>query len=283
MREDPEGRTSMNLAASPSPVTPSPVTPSPPVEDANQFMYERYLSSGSFGAVPQSEQDLAPRLVIMRDLVRRFFPRDRDASVLDLGCGNGVLLFAARQLGYRQLQGIDGSAEQVATAHRIGIAEVRQGDLFAELSQTVSASRDVIVAYDVIEHLTKQDLLRLTAEVRRVLKPGGRWIIHAPNAESPFFGRIRYGDFTHELAFTRQSLTSVLKACGFADVACVEDMPVVHGAKSLLRLVLWKLLRSGLRLFVAVETGDISNGIYSQNFLTIAKTPAAREASRCDT
>ena len=245
----------------------------PPGEDANQFMYERYVSSGSFGPVPVSESDLAPRLVILRDLVRRHFPADRNAAVLDLGCGNGVLLLAARREGYVHLSGVDGSTEQVAIAHRLGIADVRQGDLFAEIEQTAADVLDVVVTYDVIEHLTKQDLLRLIAEVRRVLKPNGRWIIHAPNAESPFFGRIRYGDFTHELAFTRQSLGAVLRAGGFGRAECFEDQPVVHGLKSAVRWIFWKLLRLGLRFFIAVETGETADGIYSQNLTAVARKP----------
>ncbi|UFZ01831.1 class I SAM-dependent methyltransferase [Bradyrhizobium ontarionense] len=248
----------------------SPAPPPAPDQDPNQFMYQRYVSSGGFGPAPTEQADLAPRMPIMRDLVRRFFPADRDAEILDLGCGNGVLLLAAQREGYRRLQGVDGSAEQVAIAHRLGIPGVRQGDLFGELARTGDGTVDALVTYDVIEHLTKQDLLRLTREVLRVLKPGGRWIIHAPNGESPFFGRIRYGDFTHELAFTRQSLGAVLRAAGFADVGCVEDAPIPHGLKSVIRLLLWKGIRSLLRLIIAVETGETADGIYSQNLIAVA-------------
>lgn len=239
-------------------------------DDANRFMYDRYVSSGGFGPAPARADDLAPRMPIMRHLVRRFFPEDRDAAVLDLGCGNGVLLLAARAEGYRRLRGVDGSAEQVAIAHRLGLAEVRHDDLFAALAVTAPASTDVVITYDVIEHLTKPQLLRLAGEIRRVLSPQGRWIIHAPNAESPFFGRIRYGDFTHELAFTRQSLSAVLRAAGFAAVTCAEDAPVPHGLKSAIRLVLWKLLRLALRGFIAIETGEAADGIYSQNLIAVA-------------
>lgn len=105
-----------------------------------------------------------------------------------------------------------------------------------------------------------------------MLRPGGRWIIHVPNGESPFFGSIRYGDLTHELAFTRTSLAQLLLASGFAEVRCFEDQPVVHGAKSALRWLLWRGFRGVLRLYIAAETGDARGGhIFSQNLLAVAR------------
>jgi len=100
---------------------------------------------------------------------------------------------------------------------------------------------------------------------------GGRWVIHTPNGDSPFAGRIRYGDFTHEMAFTRTSISQVLLSSGFVKVVCREDKPVPHGIKSAVRWILWKMIRSGLRFYIAVETGAAeSECIISQNFLVIA-------------
>lgn len=93
-------------------------------------------------------------------------------------------------------------------------------------------------------------LLPFDDDVLRVLKPGGRWIIHVPNGESPFGGRMRYWDLTHELAFTRTSVAQLLLASGFSDVRCFEDQPVVHGAKSALRWLLWQGFRALLRLYI---------------------------------
>jgi cyclopropane fatty-acyl-phospholipid synthase-like methyltransferase len=55
---------------------------------------------------------------------------------------------------------------------------------------------------DVIEHLTRQELFDLLDSVYRVLAPGGVCLVHVPNAEGLYGMRIRYGDFTHELAFS---------------------------------------------------------------------------------
>jgi len=108
-------------------------------------------------------------------------------------------------------------------------------------------------------------------EVRRVLSPGGRWILHMPNGVSPFHGRIRYGDFTHENAFTPASLADVLLASGFTDVRCFEDKPIVYSLKSLLRCLLWTGIRASLIIYIAAETGLFDRGaILTQNFLAVA-------------
>lgn len=133
------------------------------------------------------------------------------------------------------------------------------------------ASRDAVVSFDVVEHFRKDELLSFVDEVRRVLRPGGRWIIHTVNGESPFFGRIRYGDFTHEMAFTRESMSQLLLSSGFERVQCFEDTPVPHGVKSSVRWLLWKGIRGGLRLWLAVETGDSGrSAIFTQNLLAVA-------------
>ena len=235
-------------------------------------IYSQYVQARSQALAPKTLEGLAPRAPSLRRLVRQHFPDSRSAAVLDLGCGHGALLHFAREAGYTSLQGVDGSSQQVEAARRLGIAGVEEGDLRAVLSAQPDVSLDVVVAYDVIEHFTRDELLPFVDEVRRVLKAGGRWIIHVPNAESPFFGAVRYGDLTHEMAFTRNSLAQLLLASGFSEVSCFEDEPVVHGGKSALRWMLWKGIRSLLRLYVAVEAGDAGGAqIFSRNLLAVAR------------
>ena len=129
-----------------------------------------------------------------------------------------------------------------------------------------------MVSFDLIEHFNKSTLIDVTDNVRRVLKPRGKWLLHVPNAESPFFGRVRYGDFTHELAFTSQSLSSFLKASGFHSVRCLEDGPVPHGLKSIIRFLSWKLLRKVIRVAIVIETGELAKAsIFTQNMFAVAE------------
>lgn len=174
------------------------------------------------------------------------------------------------KMGIRIVRGIDYSGEQVVAAKRLGIEGVEQGDLMETLLSLPDGSQDVVIAFDVIEHFTKDELIPFVDEVFRVLRKGGKWLIHCPTGESPFCSKILFGDFTHELAFTRTSIAQLLLASGFAHVSSYEDKPVVHGAKSLVRRCLWETFRLLLRLYLAAETGaGEKECIFSQNFLTV--------------
>lgn len=236
-------------------------------------IYRGYVTQRDAPLAPQSLAGLAPRLPYLRRLVARYFPQDRSCSVLELGCGYGALLHVLRENGYENVRGVDGSPEQVAAARRLGIGGVEQGDLMAALAATPGGTVDVVVAFDVIEHFRKDELIPLVDAVRRVLKPGGRWIIHAPNGESPFGNRVRYGDLTHEQAFTRTSLSQLLRSSGFVDVECFEDKPIPHGVKSTVRAALWNAIRIVLLGYIAIETGTFDRAaVFSQNLLAVAFT-----------
>lgn len=234
-------------------------------------LYEKYVEARDNPVAPASLDGLRGRAAPLRRLIRRYFPANHDAVILDLGCGHGALVHFAREAGYGNASGVDRSSQQVEAAARLGIAGVRRGDLIGTLKSQADGSHDIIVAFDVIEHLTKDELIMLTDEVKRVLCAGGKWIIHAPNAESPMFGRIRYGDLTHEQAFTRVSLSQLLLSSGFSRVECEEDAPHPHGMKSLARWLLWKCIRAALRVYLAVETGSGERAaIFTQNLIAVA-------------
>ena len=247
------------------------MNPSSPDGDLRARIYGSYRSTHVAPTRASAEAELASRAPYLAALVDRHFPENRDAEILDLGCGAGLLLHVARGRGYARVSGVDRSAEQVAAAAQLGVSNIVEGDLLETLASLPDDARDVVISFDVIEHFTAEELLRFVDEVRRVLRPGGRWIIHTINAESPFFGRIRYGDFTHQQAFSGSSMRQLLRASGFSAVECYEDAPVVHGVASLARRIAWSGVRTLLRGYLAIETGSLDRGvILSQNFLTVA-------------
>lgn len=235
-------------------------------------IYQYYVHSRQHSLTPENLEGLRPRAACLNKLIREHFPTDKNASILDLGCGHGALIYFAKKAGFKNITGVDRSPEQVTEAKRLGIEGVFEGDLMRSLEFLADESLDSVISFDVIEHFTKDELLLFVDQVYRVLRKGGKWIIHTPNAESPFVGRIYYGDFTHELAFTRISISQLLKSSGFTNIICLEDAPIPHGFKSAIRWAIWKVIRGGFRFYMAVETGSGEhNFIFTQSFLTVAQ------------
>ena len=196
-----------------------------------------------------------------------WLPKDKGASVVDLACGGGKLLHFLKGRGYHRLQGIDISPEQVRLARQV-IPQVKESDILDFLVEHRDHF-DVILGLDIIEHFHKDEALRFLDGCCSALKPGGRLILQTPNADSPFYGAIRYGDFTHEICFTPNSITRLMQLCGFRDIEVREEGPIPWGysAMSTARFAVWQGFRLGLKLWNAVETGNSGNGVFSRIFL----------------
>jgi 2-polyprenyl-3-methyl-5-hydroxy-6-metoxy-1,4-benzoquinol methylase len=184
----------------------------------------------------------------------RLIPSDPGAVILDVGCGTGSLVWWLQQRGYGATEGIDVSAEQIDIAVRLGVRNVAVADLADHLSER-AGSYDVLILRDVLEHLERPRILQALDLCREALRPGGVLLVQVPNAEAPFWGRIRYGDFTHELAFTEGSLRQLFATTGFGSVAVYPAGPVRLRAKDIPRQLLWRCLEVAYKLMVFAETG----------------------------
>lgn len=233
-------------------------------------LYEAYVSSGQarlLNVSSNAEILLTPRKAHIRRIISKHVPpKGEKPRILDLGCGHGAFLYFLSQAGYEDISGVDGSAEQVAIAHQLGIPRVQHAEIQPFVRAIASSSADVVLLMDVLEHLAAEELFPILDDVLRVLRPGGRCLAHVPNAEGVFGMRIRYGDFTHERAFTRSSLEQVFHTVGFNHVACFEDKPVIHGPQSAIRRLLWEAGTLPFRLLLAAET-PCRHAILSQNLL----------------
>jgi SAM-dependent methyltransferase len=115
--------------------------------------------------------------------VTRSHPRVAAArSVLDVGCGPGVLLAGLRAPGKR-LCGVEMSAEAVQAIETEGI-EGRAVDLETERLPYADGEFDAVLCYDVLEHLFSPG--RVLAEIRRVVRPGGVVLLCVPNTLNLF-------------------------------------------------------------------------------------------------
>jgi SAM-dependent methyltransferase len=234
-------------------------------------VYQAYVSSGQVAlceGIVASEAFL-PRKAFISAIIAKHFPRQSTSRILDLGCGHGAFLYFLAMAGYCNIEGVDTSHEQISAAQRFGIVQAKHGQFEEVLRAAEDSTVDVVLLIDVIEHLETEVLFQLMDDVKRVLRNGGKCVLHCPNAEGIYGMRVRYGDLTHERAFTPKSMQQLLRTVGFSDVKYYEDKPVVHGVASFVRRCCWELGSLPHRLLLLAETGT-SGHILSQNMLAVA-------------
>jgi SAM-dependent methyltransferase len=206
-----------------------------------------------------------------RHYLRGWLPENKAAAIVDVACGNGMLLYLLKSLGYTQIAGVDISVEQTTLAKQV-TPNVSHGDALAYLQQHPCAF-DAIFAMDVIEHFDKDEVLTFLDRAVAALRPGGRLILQTPNAESPMFNNVRYGDFTHEGGFTPDSLARLMRLSGLERPEARETGPVIRGPASLARTLIWRGIRGGLRLWQLAENGNPGSGVLTRVFVISALKP----------
>jgi len=236
-------------------------------------IYKYYSNYSGRSLAPNDINGLRSRESFFKKIINNFFPNDKSIKIVGIGCGYGAFQYFIQQAGYRNSIGVDGSQWQVNEPKRLNIQNVVFDDLVDYLKKLGDSSLDLLIAIVVIEHFTKEELSDLLDDINRVLKKDGVVITHQPNGESPFCGSIRYGNFTHELSFTRNSISQIFLSSKFSSVKSYEDTPIVHGLKSYIRLFLWEfLIKPIYKLLLVVESGGVDNDIIlTKNFLTVVK------------
>jgi 2-polyprenyl-3-methyl-5-hydroxy-6-metoxy-1,4-benzoquinol methylase len=239
----------------------------PEVPDWKSEFYDAYVSSGHALDTGEPAPSLfRQREYYLRNLIAKHIPADRDLKIIDLACGPGALLYFLELAGYRNIQGVDISDEQIAVARRVGVRSASCASLEECLDSQADSSVDVILAIDILEHFTPPQIMEILRSIRRVLKPGGRCVVHVPNGEAINGMNFFYGDLTHETALTKGSAKQLFRVAGFREVRCYEDRPIVHGAKSLVRRIIWDVGTLPNRLLRAAEEGCFG-AILSQDLM----------------
>jgi SAM-dependent methyltransferase len=125
-----------------------------------------------------SKEDAATRIEGFRRLMRETADYGGVPPLLDIGCGRGEALVAARDLGW-EARGIEPSPEFAKAGAEAFDVEIEVGT-FAD--QHPPDSFGLVLLAGVLEHVYDPgDMVR---RVHRVLRPGGLIVIDVPNEQS---------------------------------------------------------------------------------------------------
>lgn len=148
--------------------------------------------------------------------------------LLDIGCGKGHFLAAARAAGW-EVVGVDTSPAAAEYAHRHYGISVHVGD-----AQEIKLDRpfDAVTMWHVLEHLADPSATLDLA--RELLGPGGRLVVSVPNlasAQARAFGNHWFHlDRRHHLHhFTPEALRALLTRRGFTVERIGSFYPEMEG------------------------------------------------------
>ena len=131
------------------------------------------------------------------------------AQVLEIGFGNGAFLGYARQRGLG-VAGIEIEPTLRARAQALGVPAAADLQGLADGLPTF----DLIVAFDVFEHLSRDALAGWLQQACVRLSPQGVLLCRVPNGDSPFGRKHQHGDVTHVSVWSLDALVLTAASAG---------------------------------------------------------------------
>lgn len=129
-----------------------------------------YYQKGDYHKELDKNWPFYPVYIEKMRLVENFLKnKGKGKKILDLGCGEGVLVEKFKSMGF-DIIGIDLNYESELVSKR-PIADTGLSD----------NSFDLVLCLDVLEHLGFEEQERAISEIRRILKPGGIMFLTLPN------------------------------------------------------------------------------------------------------
>ena len=168
-----------------------------------------------------------------------------------MGSGNGGFIRFLKDNG-STVEGIEVQEPLLQAAKDFGIP------VHSSLDEISQGPYDLIVAFDVLEHLTTDQLQDLFARATKLLKPDGVMLFRFPNADSFAGNGAQNGDFTHMTSIGQQKLQQLVEPWGLAIKQFEAEITyprraVLDTMRRLFRQLFMKLMGVGNAYFFATN------------------------------
>jgi 2-polyprenyl-3-methyl-5-hydroxy-6-metoxy-1,4-benzoquinol methylase len=195
-------------------------------QDWRSQFYNDYLAFKAWG----NERPAALEEVFAIEVGRAGKPPP--AAALEIGFGSGHFLDWAAGKGYRTtgVELIPSLVESAAQRGHRALHGVPREVLNPEVDRF-----DLIVAFDVFEHLTVEEIIDFLRLASSLLNPGGRLLARFPNGASPFGAFYQAGDITHMTVLSAARIRQIGLSAGLSLLAAFNAArPVAHTDRSVL-------------------------------------------------
>lgn len=192
------------------------VVPPEPKNDSSFGDYSEHLAciQGSYG-----ESYRMVKAGLFKE-ISPLLPVDKGQAILEIGAGFGYLINLLLDMGYTNVVTADISRGLIQLL-RSRFSGRLKGAYWCDGNEILACNPDtfdLIFLYDMLEHISPNDLETFVLNLKNALTEGGRAIVRTPNMALPLSGFSRYIDITHKTGFTEFSLRQLFHSAGFSSV-----------------------------------------------------------------
>ena len=181
--------------------------------DGRRDLYQGYVALKGWPAALTDDQ------AVYFDRVIGALGRTGPLSILEIGFGGGQFLEWATRRGHRVI-GVELLEEMVAAARAQGYEAVQ-----TPLASVAALDRrfDLVVAFDVFEHLSTDELMDMLGELRPLLTDDGVVVARFPNGTSPLSLPLQSADITHKAVLSVDAFAQICRLVGWEGRELMRD------------------------------------------------------------
>lgn len=194
-------------------------------QDYRAIVISKWLESNIATFKQPTEEEIDSQVNYYKRIIKRFMKHlGHDIKILEIGPGYGFFINTLIKEGFSNIEAVDLIPELVDYLAKRYNIKVYNSDImnFFRMNK-LDNTYDVIVAFDVIEHLRKDEILEILDYINKALKPNGLFIMRVPYGGSLAGLYIRYSGFTHETAFTELSVNEIFGVSGFKNITVIPE------------------------------------------------------------
>jgi 2-polyprenyl-3-methyl-5-hydroxy-6-metoxy-1,4-benzoquinol methylase len=237
--------------------------------DSSLRLYEGYAQAKhwqeeNFGQISEGERHY------LRSELTRHGVSLRGRHMLEIGFGSGNFLRFARDEG-ADVVGIEIQDDLLTRAAANGFEAYPS--LEALHMANGKRSFTLVVAFDVLEHLTADEAIDMLKKLRDLVDPSeGMLLARFPNGDSPFSLPIQNGDFTHRSTLGAGVVGQLLRHSGWKLAYLGEPTWAFNSMRDVMVGGTRNLLRRGFeKIILQVYYGRSGPQTFYPNYILTAK------------
>ncbi|EKD74627.1 MAG: cyclopropane-fatty-acyl-phospholipid [uncultured bacterium] len=196
-------------------------------------------------------------------------PTVSSPRVLEIGFGNGAFLgwCLGKSVHYIGIEAIPILRDR---------AQQKGVEVFSDINdldfEIFKNSFDLIVAFNVIEHIEQKDLPEFFLKIRSLLKSAAYFIARFPNGDSPFGRMNQHGDLTHVTTLGRHKLFQLAMMAEFEVIrVAAPKLLLQRGLMKKIKRMAGNILRFCIEKPIRFLYFDNQEVVFSADYIAVLK------------